>query len=104
MTVAAYMEACNAHYYATRDPLGAAPGSYWDEFLDDEGRLDAGPLWFVGVLLIFSLAYAGGVRLRRRHPVRGRERDLTAAHLVLVAAVVARSAARAASPPESSIA
>lgn len=23
MTVAAYMEACNAHYYATRDPLGA---------------------------------------------------------------------------------
>lgn len=24
ITVAAYMEACNSHYYATRDPLGAA--------------------------------------------------------------------------------
>lgn len=75
--------------YALYHPLGAAPGSFWDEFLDDEGRLDAGPLWFVGVLLIFSLAYAGWVRLRRRHPVRSRERDLTAVHLVLIAAVVA---------------
>jgi hypothetical protein len=73
--------------YALYHPLGAAPGSYWDEFLD-EGRLDAGPMWFVGVLLIFSLAYAGWVRLRQHSPVRT-SREITAVHLVLIAAAVA---------------
>jgi Acyltransferase family len=48
--------------YALYHPLGMAPGSYWEEFLSEEGYIDAGPLWFVGVLLIFSLAYAGAVR------------------------------------------
>lgn len=73
--------------YALYHPLGAAPGSFWDEFLD-EGRLDAGPLWFVGVLLIFSLAYAGLVRLRQRPLVRSFG-DVTAVHLALIAAAVA---------------
>lgn len=41
--------------YALYHPLGAAPGSYLEEFLSDEGYIDTGPLWFVGVLLIFSL-------------------------------------------------
>ena len=44
--------------YALQHPLGAAPGSYWAEYLGS-GRLDTGPLWFVGVLLVFSVGYAG---------------------------------------------
>lgn len=72
--------------YGLYHPLGAAPGSYWDEFLDD-GRLDAGPLWFVGVLLLFSLAYAGWTRVRRS-PAGGRSHDVTAVHLALLATVV----------------
>lgn len=72
--------------YALYHPLGAAPGSYWDEFLDD-GRLDAGPLWFVGVLLVFSLTYAGWTRVRR-HPVSGSTSDITALRLALLVLVV----------------
>jgi hypothetical protein len=49
--------------YAVYHPLGAAPGSYWAEFVDESGNLDTGPLWFVGVLLIFSLGYAAWVSL-----------------------------------------
>lgn len=45
--------------YALEHPLGDAPGSYWTEYLGAERRLDTGPLWFVGVLLIFSVGYAG---------------------------------------------
>lgn len=56
--------------YALYHPLGAAPGSYWEEFLSDEGYVDTGPLWFVGVLLIFSLAYAGASYLHRRGAIR----------------------------------
>ena len=52
--------------YALYHPLGAAPGSYWEEFVDESGNLDTGPLWFVGVLLIFSLGYAAWVGLARR--------------------------------------
>jgi hypothetical protein len=39
--------------------LGLTRGSYLDEYMRPEGRVDTGPLWFVGVLLIFSLGYAG---------------------------------------------
>lgn len=53
--------------YALYHPLGA---SYWEEFLSDEGYIDTGPLWFVGVLLIFSLAYAAVSQLRRRSAPR----------------------------------
>ncbi|HEY3259724.1 MAG TPA: acyltransferase family protein [Pseudonocardiaceae bacterium] len=45
--------------YALEHPLGAAPRSYWYEFLGAERVLDTGPLWFVGVLLIFSLGLCG---------------------------------------------
>jgi hypothetical protein len=72
--------------YALYHPLGAAPGSYWDELLD-EGRLDAGPLWFVGVLLVFSLAYVGWTRVRPT-PTRCRAHDVTAVHLALVVLAV----------------
>jgi hypothetical protein len=32
--------------------------SYWTMFMDAEPFLDTGPMWFVAVLLIYSLAYA----------------------------------------------
>ncbi len=74
--------------YALEHPLGYAPGSYWQEFLGDEHILDTGPLWFVGVLLIYSLAYAAWVALRG--PGRsGPPRTVRAAHLAIAAAVVA---------------
>jgi len=44
--------------YALEHPLGGAPGSYWEEYLGAESQLDTGPLWFVGVLLVYSLGYA----------------------------------------------
>ena len=75
--------------YALYHPFGAAPGSYWEEFLSDEGELDAGPLWFVGVLLIFSLPYAGWVRWRPPYLGRHETGEITARHLALLAAAVA---------------
>lgn len=75
--------------YALYHPLGAAPGSYWDEFLGEDGQLDSGPLWFVGVLLTFSLGYAAWGRVRRPPLARSTPGALTAIHLVLVAAAVA---------------
>lgn len=41
--------------------------SYWDSFTDTDPVLDNGPMWFVGVLLIYSLAL---VAWRRRVPPR----------------------------------
>jgi hypothetical protein len=74
--------------YALEHPLGYAPGSYWQEFLGDEQTVDTGPLWFVGVLLIYSLAYACWVALRG--PGRsGPPRTVRAAHLAIAAALVA---------------
>ncbi len=74
--------------YALYHPLGAAPGSYWAEFLGEEDNLDTGPLWFVGVLLIFSLAYAALVRVRQ-HPARRIVGELAMRHLLLLTALVA---------------
>ena len=75
--------------YALLHPLGAAPGSYWHEFLGSEQQLDTGPLWFVGVLLIFSLSYAGWSLTQQ--PSRGRRhpREIRARHLMLLALAVA---------------
>ncbi|MET9273526.1 acyltransferase [Kribbella sp. NPDC003557] len=72
--------------YAVAHPLGHAPGSYWDEYLGAERQLDTGPLWFVGVLLIYSLGYAGWRRGRRAHHA---VRPITLKTLVLTALVVA---------------
>jgi hypothetical protein len=76
--------------YALYHPLGEARGSYWAEYLDENGNIDTGPLWFVGVLLIFSLAYAGWARLRpqgSRKPIAGGK--ITVRGLLLVAGAVA---------------
>lgn len=73
--------------YALYQPLGHETGSYWDELVSDEGQLDAGPLWFVGTLLVYSLVYAAWVAFRGRVPRASR--PLRTRHLVVVAAVVA---------------
>jgi hypothetical protein len=76
--------------YALVRQLGDAAGPHRDSSFRDmllvEGRLDTGPLWFVGVLLVFSLAYAGTSRLRTW---RVDADALTVGRLLLVAAVVA---------------
>jgi peptidoglycan/LPS O-acetylase OafA/YrhL len=69
--------------YALYHPLGAAPGSFWAEL-----TVDTGTLWFVGVLLIFSLGYAAVVALRglpeRPWPAGG----IATRHLLLLVAAV----------------
>lgn len=50
--------------YAMYRPLGHVSGSYGDEFADEFP--DTGPLWFVGLLLLFSLGYAGWYWVRHR--------------------------------------
>jgi hypothetical protein len=79
--------------YALYHPLGQAPGTYAEEFFDVEGNLDAGPMWFVGVLLVFSGGYAGLAKLRRvRRPVGRadpRPESLGLPQLLLMSAVVA---------------
>jgi hypothetical protein len=76
--------------YAVAHPLGEAPGSFWEEYLGDEGQIDTGPLWFVGVLLVFSLGYAAwrGWGGRARGTVAG-TRSITMSELAWVAAAVA---------------
>ncbi|MGE5829171.1 MAG: acyltransferase family protein [Micromonosporaceae bacterium] len=74
--------------YGLEHPLGAAPGTYWREFLGAENQLDTGPLWFVGVLLIFSLGYAGWVGLQGDRTTRP-PKEITARRLILVTAAVA---------------
>lgn len=74
--------------YPLQHAWSDADGSYWEEYLGEERRLDTGPLWFVGVLLVFSLAYAGWVRVRRGRAARSAP-EITVGRLLLVAAVVA---------------
>ena len=73
--------------YALGHPLGDAPGSYAEEYLGAEKVLDTGPLWFVGVLLIFSLLYAAWRAVRPGTPGAGP--PVTFRGLLVVVAVVA---------------
>ncbi len=79
--------------YALEHPLGRAPRSFWEEYGGPERRLDTGPLWFVGVLLVFSLGYAAwraaGVRWLRRRESPDGARQITARTLTVAAVVVA---------------
>jgi hypothetical protein len=71
--------------YGLYRPLGHTSLGYWTFFL---GTLpDTGPLWFVGVLLLLSLGYAGVRGLYRRD--RPASRPLTTGALLAVAAAVA---------------
>ncbi|GGI46482.1 hypothetical protein BCL57_001213 [Agromyces flavus] len=81
--------------YALYHAFGAAPGSFWDEYLSDEGAIDTGHLWFLGVLLIFSLGYAGlrallgGTRRDAAETTPRTPRAIRLAHLGGLAAAVA---------------
>ncbi len=71
-------------------PPGETPTSYWSEFLGaGDQTLDTGPLWFVGVLLIFSLGYALWVRLRGGPPPAPRRGEMTLGRLLALAVLVA---------------
>jgi hypothetical protein len=72
--------------YLVEHPLGGASGTYWQEYLGSEQQIDTGPLWFVGVLLLYSLAYAVW---RRRGRDRPAPRPPTLRTLVVSALVVA---------------
>jgi hypothetical protein len=67
---------------------GNASGSYWSEFLGSDGQPDAGPLWFVGVLLIYSLVYAGWVAARPVAPRATRTAGMSARRLGIAAAAI----------------
>lgn len=71
-------------------PPGGTPTSYWDEFVGaGDQTLDTGPLWFVGTLLVFSLAYAAWAALPGHHPVRQATRALDVWRLLLLVPPVA---------------
>ena len=71
-------------------PPGETPESYWDDFLTSGGwGLDAGVMWFVGVLLLLSLGYAASVRWRRGGgPGRLGRSELTVGRLLLLGLAV----------------
>jgi len=76
--------------YALYRPLGKVSGSYWAEFIGTvDESLDTGYFWFVGDLLIFSLGYAGWVRLRRGRAPGLSSGEVGVRHLLILAAVVA---------------
>jgi hypothetical protein len=56
---------------------------FWDSYLDSDPYLDNGPMWFVGVLLLFSLGLAAWWRLRPPSPPS--DGPLRWRHLVLLA-------------------
>jgi hypothetical protein len=72
--------------YALFRTLGDAPGLW--TYLRAEGTLDAGVLWFVGALLVFSLVYAGWVHLRGHRQDLAGARSLSAGRLLALAAAV----------------
>jgi hypothetical protein len=71
-------------------PPGETPESYWKDVVTSGGwGLDAGVMWFVGALLIFSLGYAGWVRWRGFGPGRLAAAEVTLGSLLLLALAVA---------------
>jgi len=66
--------------------LGDAP-DLWT-YLRAERSLDTGVLWFVGALLVFSVAYAGWVALRRSRASRRRPVDVRVGQLLGLAGAV----------------
>jgi acyltransferase-like protein len=65
--------------------------SFWWQFTHSDPILDTGPLWFVWVLLVYSLAYAAWRQWRLGQPTpddRGRTAALTGRTIVALAAAV----------------
>lgn len=48
--------------YALHEPI-LHNRSFWGSFMDDDPFLDSGPMWFVGMLLVFSVGLAAWRRL-----------------------------------------
>lgn len=70
-------------------PPGESPPSYWYDFTHSGGwGLDAGVMWFVGVLLIFSLGYAAWTRWVRPGPGRLARSPVSLGGLLLLALAV----------------
>jgi hypothetical protein len=80
--------------YVMERGLAGYSGSFWASLLGKEQILDTGPLWFVGVLMIFSLGYAAWAWARRGHFGAGPGRaglwrgDIRMRHLFLLVAAV----------------
>jgi hypothetical protein len=70
--------------YALYRPLGHTELSYWQEF--SRNYPDNGPLWFVGVLILLSLGYAGWRALRPAGPSPGH--PITARALLVLALAI----------------
>ena len=70
-------------------PAGETPPSYWYDVTHSGGwGLDAGVMWFVGVLLLFSLGYAALTKWRGRGPGRLARRQVSLGGLLLLALAV----------------
>jgi hypothetical protein len=77
--------------YAIREPF-LHRGSYWYWFIHMDPFLDNGPMWFIGVLLVYSLGYAAWRSMRSRHPETtpgGTDRPLRARTLIGLGAAIA---------------
>lgn len=62
--------------YLVREPIQHL-GSYWWWFTHSDPFLDNGPMWFIGVLLAYSLGYAGWWVIRsRRAPGQNGDGDV----------------------------
>lgn len=73
--------------YAIREPY-LHRGSYWWWFRNAEPFLDNGPLWFIGVLLVYSLGYAAW-RARRAPAAPAMTAGPAARTLVALGAAIA---------------
>jgi hypothetical protein len=77
--------------------IGDARGSVWSQYVERLERFDSGPMWFVAILLAFSLVYAAWARFTAsgqpppHTPMRARSLVL-AAVLIAAASFVARLA------------
>lgn len=70
-------------------PPGETPPSYWYDVTHSGGwGLDAGVMWFIGVLLIFSLVFAGWTRWRGRGSSWIGRRDVGLGGLLFLALAV----------------
>lgn len=69
--------------------VGGEPTSFWWRFMHSDPFLDTGPMWFVEVLLIYSLAYAAWRQWTARtaaEPAPDRRSPLTGRTLIAIAA------------------